>query len=361
MKGMGAALFLAAVTVSAGGIDPQSGRLDADGKTVWYDGRSLPIEGRAFNDTESYYDRLPARAKGTVPDPVWGLSHNSAGMALHVVSKSGNLRIRWAVRSASLAMPHMPATGVSGVDVYRRTPTGWLFVKNGRPTAVTNDVSVSMEAGSECLIYLPLYNGTAAVEVGVPKGETLSTPPARSGVKAKPIVFYGTSITQGGCASRPGMAFTAIAGRLVDAPVVNLGFSGNGKMELALCDLVAEIDASVYVLDCLWNMSDALVQERAEPFIRALQQKRPDTPILLAEDCNTFDRAPTPKAKILRGIYDKLKAENASRWKNLHYLEAKEMLGHDGEATVDGCHPNDLGMKRQGDVFGTAIKRLLER
>lgn len=352
-------LFFAAATASAGVIDPHAGRLDADGKTVWYDGRILPIEGRAFSDTESYYDRLPARAKSTVPGPVWNLSHNSAGMVFHIVTESDNLRIRWTVRSANLAMPHMPATGVSGVDVYRRTSAGWRFVKSGRPTAVTNEMSVLTDAGSECLIYLPLYNGTASAEVGVPKGKALSTPSPRADVRAKPAVFYGTSITQGGCASRPGMAFTAIAGRCAAVPVVNLGFSGNGKMELELCDLVAEIDASVYVLDCLWNMSDDLVQTRAEPFIRALRQKRPDTPILLAEDCNVFDRAPTSKAKILRAIYDKLKAEDAPRWKNLHYLEAKEMLGHDGEATVDGCHPNDLGMRRMGDAFGDALNRIL--
>ena len=155
------------------------------------------------------------------------------------------------------------------------------------------------------------------------------------------------------------MAFTAVAGRLVDAPVVNLGFSGSGKMEPALCDLVAEIDASVYVLDCLWNMNDALVSERTEPFIRTLRDKRPDTPILLAEDCNVYGRAPTSKSKILRTIFDKLKAEDSAKWSRLHYLEAKEMLGHDGEGTVDGCHPNDLGMMRQGTVFGQALQKIL--
>lgn len=343
----------------AGVIDPQKGRLDADGATVWYDGQAMPIEGRAFGDTESYYDRLPARAKDTVPAPVWGLSHNSAGMAFRFVTDAASFKIRWAVRNASLAMPHMPATGVSGVDVYQRTPEGWRFVKNGKPAAVTNEVAVSVTPNAECLVYLPLYNGTAFVEIGLPKGKTVSTPPARPSGVAKPVVIYGTSITQGGCASRPGLAFTAIAGRFADVPVVNLGFSGNGKMELVLCDLVAEIDASAYVLDCLWNMNDDLIKERAEPFIRALQQKRPETPILLAEDCNVFNRAPTSKARLLRGIYDKLKAEDAAKWQRLHYLEAKEMLGHDTEGTVDGCHPNDLGMMRQGEVFGAAIKKVL--
>ena len=335
------------------------GREDAAGKMVWYDGQALPIEGRAFTDTECFYDRLPARAQKTVPSSVWGLSRHSAGMAFRFVTDAPRLTVRWAVRNASLAMPHMPATGVSGVDIYQRTSQGWRFVRNGRPTAVTNSVDVSVTPNAECLIYLPLYNGTSMVEIGIPSGHKLSTPPPRANGQVRPIVFYGTSITHGGCASRPGMAFTAVAGRLVDAPVVNLGFSGSGKMESALCDLVAEIDASVYVLDCLWNMNDALVSERTEPFIRTLRDKRPDTPILLAEDCNVYGRAPTSKSKILRTIFDKLKAEDSAKWSRLHYLEAKEMLGHDGEGTVDGCHPNDLGMMRQGTVFGQALQKIL--
>jgi len=314
----GLALMLACNACAERIAAPADRPLDADGITIWYDGRSLPLEGRAFSDTESFFDRLPARAKSTVPNSVWSLSHHSAGMALRFVSDASSFRIRWAVRSSSLAMLHMPATGVSGIDVYRRTQKGWRFVKNGRPSGLTNEVAVSLVPNSECLVYLPLYNGTALIEVGIPQDKSIFTPPPRPSGLTKPVVFYGTSITHGGCASRPGMAFTAVAGRLAEAPVVNLGFSGSGKMELALCDLIAEIDAAVYVLDCLWNMNGDLIRERAEPFIRKLREKRPATPILLAEDCNVFWRAPTSKARILLGIYEKLKTEDAVLWKNLH-------------------------------------------
>lgn len=355
-----AGVVQAVLAGTVGADEALKGCEDADGKTVWYDGQSLPIEGRAFKDTESYYDRLPGRAQATVPASVWGLGHNSAGMALRFVSDAAAFKVRWTVRSAGLAMPHMPATGVSGVDIYARLPGGWRFIKNGRPAAVTNVMDFALATNTECLVYLPLYNGTAKIEVGIPKGKTITAAPPRANGLTRPVVFYGTSITQGGCASRPGLAFTAVAGRLIDAPVVNLGFSGSGKMETALCDLLAEIDASAYVLDCLWNMSDTLVRERAEPFIRALRKRRPGTPILLAEDCNVFGRAPTSKALLLRGIYDTLKAEDAALWQNLHYLEAKEMLGHDSEGTVDGCHPNDLGMWRQGVVFAEALKKIVK-
>jgi hypothetical protein len=147
-------LFYAGILFAGNIIDKDKSTLDKDGTTTWYSGEVLPIEGKGFSDTESFYDRLPARAKESVPAPVWSLSHKSAGMALHFVSDGGSFKIRWEVISKSLNMPHMPATGVSGVDVYRKTPEGWRFVKNGRPTSVTNEVAVSISPNTECLVYL---------------------------------------------------------------------------------------------------------------------------------------------------------------------------------------------------------------
>src|SRR5205085_2015483 len=136
----------------------------------------------------------------------------------------------------------------------------------------------------EFLLYLPLYNGVSSVEIGIAKGSTLAKGPARPPERQKPIVFYGTSITQGGCASRPGMVHTAILGRRLDRPVINLGFSGSGRMEPAMATLLAELDPAVYVLDCLPNMSAAEVAERMEPFVRTLRKAHPRTPIVMAED-----------------------------------------------------------------------------
>ena len=325
---------------------------------AWLDGKNIQsLEGKGFADTESFYDRLPARAQRTVPSPVWNIAQNSSGMAFHFSTDAARFAVRWILKSPQLAMPHMPATGVSGIDVYARRDHVWNFVCNGRPFGITNTLEVSLSPNTECLIYLPTYNGLVQFEIGLPHTTNTVTP--RVWKTKKPVVIYGTSITQGACASRPGMAFTAIMGRIADAPVINLGFSGNGKMELALCDMIAEIDASMYVLDCLWNMNDALVKERAEPFIRALHKQHPETPILLAEDCNPWNRQ-SSKAKCLQTLYETLKAEDPKGWNNLHYLPATGMLGDDGETTVDNCHPNDLGMWRQGHVFGAKIKAILD-
>jgi len=281
-------------------------------------------------------------------------------MCVPFTSDAPSIQVRWSLLpKRSLSMPHMPATGVSGVDLYSKDASGrWSFVANGRLAGITNTARFSLPTGQPCLLYLPLYNGVTSVEIGIPKGHTLAGADPAATKQRKPIVIYGTSITQGGCASRPGMAFPAIVGRRLDVPVINLGFSGSGKMEPAMAELLAELDPSAYVLDCLWNMSPELVSTRVEPFVKTLRAARPDTPILLAEDCSVRNVCPTAKGRIVRAIHQKLTAEGM---KNLYFLSNLGMLGDDTEGTVDGCHPNDLGMMRQAEVFANALAPLLAK
>jgi hypothetical protein len=216
--------------------------VEAQADLVWHDATEFEIEGRGWTDTEAPYDRLPVRAKGRVPDSVWGLSKQSAGLCARFRTTAPALSVRWELTSASLAMPHMPATGVSGVDLYRRAGDGsWQFVQNGRPERQSgNLMTASLPAGSregtECLLYLPLYNGVKRLEIGVPAGSAIEKPSPRPAEKQRAVVYYGTSIAQGGCASRPGMAYTAMLGRMLDRPVINLGFSGSGRMEPAVSE-----------------------------------------------------------------------------------------------------------------------------
>jgi hypothetical protein len=350
-------LSLTLAAVSAEKIDPLKGIADPCNETLWYDGALFPLEGKGWGNTESYYDRLPAAAKDKVRAPVWDLSRHSAGMCLRFTTDATAVKVRWTLRGENLALPHMPATGVSGVDLYARTGNErWRFVKNGRPNSILNEESFRVTPGTECMLYLPLYNGVKSIQIGVSKDKALFRATASRGTQNKPIVFYGTSITQGGCASRPGMACTAIVRRQLDVPVINLGFSGNGKMEPEMADLLAELDPAAYVLDCLWNMGPAEVSERVGPFVRKLRAVRPGTPILLVEDSSVSNATPTEKGAILRRIYADLKAEGIT---GLHFLSNRDMLGTDGDGTVDGCHPNDLGMMRQAIVFSDALAVIL--
>ena len=177
-------------------------------------------------------------------------------------------------------------------------------------------------------------------------------------------VFYGTSITHGGCASRPGMAYPAIVGRRLDRPVVNLGFSGNGTMDASVGALMAELDAAIYVIDCLPNMGAAMVAERTGPLVRQLRSARRETSIVLVEDRTFANAALIPGHRAhhaasraaLRASYEKLKADGVT---GLYYVEGEHLLGDDGEATVDASHPTDLGMLRMADALEPILRPLL--
>ena len=242
---------------------------------LWFDIRCLDVEGRGWNDTKTFYDRLPARAEAKVRDPVWKLSHHSAGMRVRFVTDSSALHARWVLTNPWLYLQNMAATGVSGLDLYVRTEEGrWRFLAAGLPSAQTNSVTLAenlVPGKREYLLYLPLHNGVQSVELGLASGATLAKAGPWGPGERKPIVFYGTSIQHGLCASRPGMVHSAILGRRFNWPTVNLGFSGQGKMEPAMADLLAELDPAIYVLDCLPNLVAAEVKERVEPFVRTLR------------------------------------------------------------------------------------------
>ncbi|MEQ8787752.1 MAG: SGNH/GDSL hydrolase family protein [Pirellulaceae bacterium] len=348
-------------------IPPEKAKADDAGKVLWYDLRLLDVEGQGFTDTKAPYDRLPGKAEGVVRPPVWSLSRNSAGLCARFVTDATEIACRWTLTSPRLEMPHMPATGVSGVDLYVKHEGKWRWLACGRPGAQTNSaklVSGIPEGRREYLLYLPLYNGVSSVELGLPKENSLAKAAPREKGKDKPIVFWGTSITQGGCASRPGMVHTAILGRRLDRPVINLGFSGNGRMEPEVAELMAEIDAAAYVVDCLPNIGAAEVAERCEPLVRILRKTHPETPIVLVEDrsySDSFlvgskrDRNETSR-KALRAAYENLKKEGVA---NLYYLEGENLLGDDNEGTVDSSHPTDLGFWRQADAFEPVLRKVV--
>ncbi len=334
----------------------------------WIDGKLLPVEGRAFDDVDHYYDRLPSGVTTNVNAGVRTMKHHTSGMQFRFVTDSPRLVFKWIPYGrGSLAMDHMPSTGVSGIDVYRfdAAKGRWLYVKTGRIKKPDGaQLELPWTPGTPCLVNLPLYNGIKEFALGVNVDAAVRPlGPRKSGIE-KPVVFYGTSITHGGCASRPGMAFVNIVGRDLGVPVVNLGFSGSGVMEFEMSEHLARIDASCYVLDCLWNMGMSKgrsrpgrnVDENYEPFIRALRAKRPDVPIVMAEQCDVFCGGPNDKDRFIKELYDKLVAEG---WKNLVYLPKDGMYSGDLEGTVDGCHPNDHGMESLARAFGRAVSSAL--
>ena len=335
----------------------------------WIDGKALPVEGRAYDDVDHWYDRLPSGVTTAVNAGVRNMKHHTSGLQFRFTTDSKKLTFKWIPYNKGLAMDHMPSTGMSGIDVYRWDAKKgcWLYVRTGRIHDANKGGVLTMgwTPGTPCLVNLPLYNGVRSFTLGIEPSASIQALPRRASGIDKPVVFYGTSITHGGCCSRPGLSFVNILGRKLDVPVVNLGFSGSGVMEFEMSEHLARIDASCYVLDCLWNMgckaegyrADRSVEQNYEAFIRNLRAKRPDVPIVMAEQCDVFCGGPNAKDRFMRALYEKFLSEG---WKNLVYLPKTDMYNGDFEGTVDGCHPNDLGMMTMADAFGAAVKKALK-
>lgn len=333
----------------------------------WIDGRELPIEGRAFDDVEHYYDRLPANVTEAVNGGVRNMKHHTAGMQFRFSTTSRRLVFKWVPYSKLPNRDTFPNSGTSGIDVYRYNKRlgRWVFAATGRIAKSEGGVlEVKWWPEDDCLVNLPLYNGIRSFSLGIEEDATVSPlPPRRSGI-VKPVVFYGTSITHGACASRPGMSFPNIIGRELDVPIVNLGFSGSGRMELEMSDHVARIDASCYLIDSLANMASMkqkrgnypFVEDRYEPFIRNLRAKRPDAPIIMCGEPDAWCRKHQME-KYAEELYRKLIAEG---WKNLYFIPNDVMLPTDFEGTVEGRHPNDYGMTCLARAYGEAIRKALK-
>ncbi len=347
---------------------PRVPSVGADAGVKWVDVADFPIEGRAFADRKAPFDRLPLRAEGVVRKEVWELSRDSAGMCVRFETSSPEVHVRYRLTSKSIALPHMPATGVSGVDLYGFDGARWRWLAVARPTSQDVEAKLleSAPANGKPLPYqlwLPLYNGVESMRIGVLEGHDVTPLPSRTKEK-KPIVCYGTSITHGACASRPGMAWPAIVSRALDREVCNFGFSGNGRMEKEVAQHLCEIDAAAFVVDCLPNMSAEQVEERTEPLVGQLRAARKDAPILLVED-RTFASAwfsaerrgqHERRRGALRAALARLQAAGVD---DVHLLAGQGLLGDDDEGTTDGSHPNDLGMMRQADAVLAALRPLL--
>lgn len=326
----------------------------------------LPLFGKGFSDTHQRYTRLPASVEGKTREAVWSLSKNCSGLAIRFHTDSRTIAAKWEVTEDGV-MNHFAPSGIKGLDLYCLMNGEWVFVNSARPTGKTSVAVIidHMASGDrEYMLYLPLYDGIKNLEIGVEKSAVVGLPMINSPKKEKPVVFYGTSITQGGCASRAGMSYPNILSRMLDKQTINLGFSGNGQLDLEIAEVIANIDASCIVIDCLPNVSTEQMNDKYVSFLNIIRKKQPKVPILMVENIaypfmhfdETVFSSIRDKNELLKKIYSAVKKED----RHIHYLKANKLIGNDLEATVDGVHLTDLGFLRLSQGMYPVIRNLIK-
>lgn len=336
---------------------------------IYHNMSAYPVLGTLAPDAAQRFTRLPDSLKTRVGENLWGLGQNSAGMAIRFASDATTINAKWKSLN-NFAMNHMAPTGVKGIDLYTLMPdNSWAYVGTGIPKkngVNSATLAKDMAAGGmrEYMLFLPLYDGVADLEIGVNPGAAIKQPSRQLPSENKPVVMYGTSIMQGGCASRPGMAHTNILQRRLNREIVNLGFSGAAKLEPEIAHLMAQCDAGAYVIDVLPNSTVKSIGEKLPVFYRILRYSHPATPIVLVENPMPprarFDIKRRKQVEILneslREFYNSMVAAGDT---NIYYYESDAILPADGEGTVDGIHLTDYGFQHFAEGMYSLLSTLI--
>ncbi|MGV3763571.1 SGNH/GDSL hydrolase family protein [Parapedobacter sp.] len=328
------------------------------------DAQQLTLIGKPFPDGP-FYHRLDTTAFPAMPLTVKRLLTHSAGLAISFSTNSTKIAAKWCT-SARKPGNNMTAIAFEGLDLYIKRDGRWQYAGVARPaTNECNEYTLvqDMEPGDkECLLYLPLYDETTSLEIGIEADADIS---ARPNPFEKNIVIYGSSIVHGASASRPGLAYPARLSRETGYHFLNFGVSGNAKMELEVAKALAQMDMDAFILDCVPNSSPAQVTARTADLVKTIRASHPGVPIIaiqsVVREGGNFNRS----------IAERVAAQNANfkyeidqlqkEVDDLYLITADGLLGDDHEATTDGTHPNDLGFDRMLQKIRPAVLKILKQ
>jgi lysophospholipase L1-like esterase len=334
---------------------------------VYYeiDEDGFELNGFPWFKDENVLCRLPRQILPETNPGVQTLAYCSSGGALRFQTDSSKIRIK-AELNGPTDMNHMPRTGSSGFDLYVGAGKEKKFLSNIVPAANITKVegifkSYETKRMREYTVYFPLYNGVKSLQVGLASDSEIKAPSPFS--VSKPIVFYGASITQGGCASRPGNAFTHLLGRWLDTDFVNLGFSGSSRGEIVIADAINSLEMSLLCIDYDQGELDDF-QERHEKFFKRIREKNPTLPIVIIAkrdpmpDYEDVDDALQQKIEKIRNTYEDAVKNNDQ---NVYYIDHEGLFDckYKDVCTVDGVHPNDYGFIQMAQGLFNIIRGII--
>ena len=333
---------------------------------VWYPIWEAPIRiyGLAHTEPEKFW-RLPESLMGEISEGLGYLGRFTTGGRIRFRTDSPFIAFR--ARSLySIPMNHMPLTGSAGTDLLINGRSFTTF----RPQPDYDqwyegifefrEPLPGMEGLNDVEMNMCLYNGIRDAWIGIQTGSQLEAP--KPYTIEKPMVFYGNSVTQGGCASKPGNSFPGFLGRWLDANHINLGFSGAGRGEQALARHIASLNMSLCFLDYDHNAPDAEhLRKTHYPFYKTIRDAHPDLPIIMATMPNedSLPRWRTERREAIWESYQRARAEGDQKVWFVDGITLFEEEDRDA-CTMDGAHPNDLGFYRMAKNLLPVIREALD-
>ena len=332
-----------------------------------HDVRKAPFQiyGLYQPQTEPVFKRIPTDVAEKTSDGVRDLSFHTAGGRVRFSTDSPYVVIK-AVMPKATHFSHMPLTGTSGFDLYIDSPNGCesLYLRTFVPPYhMTQGYESKLALPGTGMRYVtvnfPLYNAVSDLYIGVAKGSALGAgAPYRD---IAPIVYYGSSITQGGCASRPGNAYQSIISRMLCVDHINLGFSGNGKAEDTIVSYMAGLHMSAFVCDYDHNAPNAAyLRATHQKMYDAIREKNPTLPYIMISRPDYFHGEEDSIAR-RQVVVDTYHYAIAKGDRNVYFIDGSSVFRGPMEdsCTVDGCHPNDLGFSKMADAVACVLKRAM--
>ncbi len=323
------------------------------------DVRSTPA--RIYGLIEGEYARLPAALRPFASEKLLILQGNTSGGRVRFLTDSRRLGLRMIVTDSE-GFPHMAYSGYAGIDCYLGEGPDPEYLGTRWPPLGERLLESEFELpGTLSLVtlYLPLYDGIELLELGLEPGAALLAPPPYT--RETPIVFYGSSITQGGCASRSSNTYCALVSRWLDSDFYCLGFSGNAKGEQWMAEYIAQLSMSCFVYDYDHNApSPDYLRQTHRPFLKTILDSNPTLPVIAMS--RPYPNLPGTDGE-RREIVRETCTWAASQGAQIQYVDSLSLLGGRGRdsCTVDRTHPNDLGFFRMAETLLPYLSRALDQ
>jgi hypothetical protein len=323
----------------------------------------MVLEGFPWYKKDSVFCRLPQHGLPLLNDELNKLAWNTSGGTLRFSTDSPSISIRYTLKYRHDYTPKMPATGHSGLDVYAGCGADYQYISNLLPAenGLEQEIEVKNEPGSrDITVYFPPYASVDAIFIGLMEGTALAPPTPR--VNDGKIAVYGSSITQGGCVSRPACPYPSILSRWLDMEIINLGFSGACKGEPEMARIINEIPMRIFIMDYDHNAPDpGYLWQTHETFYKLIREKHLEIPVIFITKPNSSPHDPedNERREAVKTTFENAKARN----ENVFYINGLTLFGNKDRdlCTVDGGHPNDLGFYRMAETIYPVVREALNK